>query len=125
MVRYYIESAVHDSVLDSPRIEGSSEFRIFNNIVLPMIIPAIAAMSLLIFTSTWNNYLVPMLIIDASKESLITLPLLVSMSKGCYSGHNSFVLVVPLLSFIPIFILYLFFSKFFIKGIIIGSIKEL
>jgi len=121
-VRYYIESAVSDCVMDSARIAGFSEFRIFNSIILPMITPAIFTMSLLTFSSNWNSFLIPVMIID-NNEALVTLPVLVLWSNGVYAGDNSFVFITALVTLIPILVLYLFFSKFFIKGIVMGSLK--
>jgi multiple sugar transport system permease protein len=121
-VRYYIQQTVPDSVMESARIDGCGEFKIFNRIVIPMIIPSIATMSIFTFITSWNSYLLPLLILGS--ESKYTMPLWTALSKGTYQNDYGAVNVCIALSMLPIMIVFLFCSKYIIGGLTAGAVKE-
>jgi len=121
-VRYYIQSAVSDSVMESARMDGCGEFRMFNSIILPMIVPSLATMSIFTFISSWNSYLVPLFLL--STESKFTVPLMTALSKGVYQNDYGAVYVCIAMSMLPIMIAFSFFSKYIIGGLTAGAVKE-
>ncbi len=121
-VRYYIQSAVSDSIMESARMDGCGEFKIFNRIILPMIIPSIATMSIFTFITSWNSYLLPLLIL--STDSKYTVPLWTALSKGTYQNDYGAVYVCIAISIIPVMVVFAFCSKYIIGGLTAGAVKE-
>lgn len=121
-IKMYIGSYVPDSLIEAARIDGCSEFKIFNKIVLPIITPAVATMSIFTFIGTWNSYLIPLLVLN--DESKYTVPIMTALAKGVYQTDFGAVNVCVALSMIPIMIVFLFCLKYIIGGLTIGAVKE-
>ncbi len=75
-MKQYMESALPLSLIEAARIDGSGEFHTFNQIVLPLMKPAIAVQAIFTFVSSWNNYFTPALILHDDKKK--TLPILIA-----------------------------------------------
>jgi multiple sugar transport system permease protein len=121
-VKLYIETAVPDSIIESARIDGCGEYKIFNKIVIPMIMPSIATMSIFTFISTWNNFLTPLIVLYDEKK--YTVPLMTAMAKGVYRTDFGAVYVTIALAVVPIMIVFAFCSKYIIGGLAAGAVKE-
>lgn len=123
-LRQYILSVMPRSVLEAPRIDGASELKIFHRIALPIMSPGIATMAIGAFIGSWNNYLLPMMIINTPEKR--TLPVMVaelSAVRDITTNLGATYLVVAI-SVVPIMIAFCFFSKYIISGISAGSVKE-
>lgn len=121
-VKLYMDSSVPDSLIESARIDGCSEFGIFNKIVLPIAIPSIATMSMFTFISSWNNLIIPSIVLYDEKN--YTLPLFTVMAKGVYRTDFGAVYASIAISIVPIMIAFAFCSKYIIGGITAGAVKE-
>ncbi|MFP4697940.1 MAG: carbohydrate ABC transporter permease [Eubacteriales bacterium] len=121
-VKLYIDATVPDSILESARIDGSSEFRIFNQIVLPMIKPSIATMSIFTFFTSWNAFIQPLIVFDDKKVK--TIPLLVEEAVGYYNNDFASAYFIIALSMVPVMFVFAFASKYIIGGITAGAVKE-
>lgn len=73
----YLESSLPLSLVEAARIDGSRDFRTFNQIVLPIMKPAMAVQAIFTFVGSWNNYFVPALVIQ-SKDKM-TVPILIAL----------------------------------------------
>lgn len=122
-MKQYIESVLPLEVVEAARVDGSNEFRTFNLISLPMIKPAIAVQMIFSFVTSWNNYFIPALIIDKAEKK--TVPIMIAQLRSAdYSKFDmGKVYMFILLSIIPVIIVYIFLSKFIIKGVTLGSVK--
>lgn len=120
-MKLYIDSSVPDSLMESARIDGCGEFKIFNRIVMPIITPALATMSIFTFISSWNNYLTPLIVLN--DEDKYTVPILTAMAKGTYQTDFGAVYMCIALSIVPIIIVFLFCSKYIIGGVTVGAVK--
>lgn len=109
---------------DAARIDGCSFFRIYIQIILPLMLPIITVIALLTFRGSWNNYLMPM-IVTSGKPNLMTLPVaVVSLkSSGGMATMWSVILAAANISLIPIIIVYIICNKQFINGLTAGGIK--
>ena len=120
----YLESSLPLALVEAARIDGSGEFRTFNQIVLPIMKPAMAVQALFTFVGSWNNYFVPALIIQ-SKDKM-TVPILVATLRG--ADYMNFdmgkIYMMITVAIVPIIIAYLLLSKFIIAGITLGGVKE-
>lgn len=117
----YIVSAIPDSVIESARIDGASEFIIFWKIVLPLCRPLVGALAVLSFTWRWNDFLWPLIVVGSPKLYTVQLAL------GFYAGEHivqwGYLLAMTVLSMIPVFLVFIALQKYFVKGIALGAIK--
>lgn len=103
-------------LLYSARLDGASEFRIFNQIVLPILKPAIATQAIFGFASSWNDAGLPMILLTDSKK--YTLP--IAVMQGRVAGEAT---IVVLVSTIPLLAVFLFLSRYIVEGIELGGVK--
>jgi len=116
-----IEQSISTSLLEAGRVEGCSEFRIFNRLVLPCITPGIATICIFNFVSCWNNYLGPLIIMTNNDK--FTLPVMIAIIKGLYQSNYGAMYIAIAISIIPIIIVYLLLSKYIINGLTVGAEK--
>jgi len=122
-IRQYMSSVLSMELIDAARIDGAGEYRIFNTIILPVIIPALAAQAIFTFVGSWNNYLTPAVII--SSQNKFTLPMLIFALRGdIYRTEYGGIYLGIAISLVPIIIFYALMSRFIISGITMGGIKE-
>ena len=104
-------------------IDGSSEFRTFNSIVLIVSVPALATLAIGTFVGSWNNYLMPFLLL--STEEKYTMPMLVQMLKtNVYATNLGAIYTGLFITILPLLVVYLFLSKYIVQGIQLGGVKE-
>ncbi len=122
-MKQYMDSTLPLSLIEAARIDGSGEFKTFNNIVLPLMKPAIAVQAIFTFVSSWNNYFTPALILH--EENKKTLPILIAQlrSADCLKFDMGQVYVMIAFSIFPIIIVYLILSKHIVAGVALGSVK--
>lgn len=120
-MRQYI-SSVPDDMIEAARIDGCSEFRIYWQIVLPVIKPALGALSILLFLHGWMAYLWPLVMTNSDR--MLTVPVGIatmynSMDRTLYGS----MLAAAAISTAPILIVFLLAQKAFIAGLTIGATK--
>ena len=102
-------------------IDGADRFRIYYQIVIPLIRPALATVAIYNLVPIWNDLWFPLIFI--TKESQKTVLLAVTRLQGQYSTDWPKVLTILALSALPVITLYLAFSKQFVKGLTAGAVK--
>ncbi|MDQ0876934.1 multiple sugar transport system permease protein [Paenibacillus sp. V4I3] len=112
---------IPDPLIEAARMDGASYLRVFVSIILPLSKPALATLAIFAFMASWNNFLWP-LIITSDKE-LMTLPIGLSKLQGRWATEWNILMAGNVISFIPIFIVFLFASKYFIKGMTMSGVK--
>jgi putative aldouronate transport system permease protein len=127
LMKNYMGS-IPDSLLESARIDGCTELGILWKIVIPVSVPIIAAVTLFYTVAHWNTYYqVVMFINDSRKYTLqVLLRQLIFESESAVSSVsalNNFKMAVMIMTMLPVLILYPFIQKYFISGIMLGSIK--
>ncbi|MBQ6334778.1 MAG: carbohydrate ABC transporter permease [Erysipelotrichaceae bacterium] len=122
-MKQYLESVLPLEMVEAARIDGSNEFRIFNEIVLPIMKPAVAVQMIFSFVSSWNNYFMPSLLL--TKEKYKTVPIMIANLRSAdYSKFDQGkVFMFILLAILPVMIVYTILSKSIIKGVTSGSVK--
>lgn len=120
-IKGYTDGAISRSLIEAARIDGCSEFKIFNRIVLPLIFPSVATMSIFTFIQTWNNFLIPLILLfDPTK---FTLPIMVMLARGTYQTEYGAVFAGVAISIVPIMIAFIFLSKKIVGGLTVGGVK--
>lgn len=122
-MKQYMDSNLPKELLESARIDGAGEFRIFNTIVIPIMKPAIAVQAIFAFVSSWNNYFIPALILH--KDNMKTLPILIAQLRGADWLKFDMGQVYAMIAFsiLPVIIVYLILSKQIVGGVTAGSVK--
>lgn len=122
-MKQYMESALPIEIVEAARIDGSGEFRTFNQIVMPIMKPALAVQGIFTFVTAWNNYFIPALIISSKEKK--TLPILVAQLRNAdflkFDMGQVYILIT--IAILPVVFVYLFLSKFIIRGVAVGSVK--
>ncbi|MFC0234761.1 MULTISPECIES: carbohydrate ABC transporter permease [Fictibacillus] len=122
-LRQYILTTLHPSLIEAARIDGASEFKIFHTIAIPIMMPAIATMSIFTFIGSWNNYIMPLVVLFSPEK--FTLPVLMGFLKGSQVAQNLGSMYLGIaISVVPIMVAFLFLSKYIVNSISAGSIKE-
>lgn len=121
LMRQFIVT-IPSELLDAARIDGCSEFGIYYRIVLPIIKPALGALTIYSFLSSWNGYLWPLIVLR--DEAKYTLPIGLANLIGIYRQDYGMLMAGTLLSLLPIVILFLAMQREFVQGITLGSVKE-
>ncbi len=123
-LKQYAESTVPRALLESARIMGANEFRIFNSIVLPIMGPAVSTMGIMGFIGNWNNYLLPMILISTPDK--MTLPVMMATLRAStdINKNQGAIYLAVAISVVPILLVFAFFSKYIISSVTAGAVKE-
>lgn len=121
LARQYI-LAVPSELLEAARIDGAGELSIFLRIVLPILKPALAVMSILTFNAGWNEYLWPLIVIN--DQALFVLNLALPALRGPYGNEYGTVLAGATLATVPVVAVFVFMQRQFIEGIMAGALKS-
>ncbi len=123
MTKNYFDS-IPDELLESARIDGASSFGIWYEFMLPLGKPIIANVMVLTFIYTWNDYLVPLLVLRSEENYTVTLAAQYFMSSTYQSPEDvARIYAVMMLLTLPSILVYLFSQKFLVSGITAGSVK--
>jgi multiple sugar transport system permease protein len=115
-MRLYLESSFSMEMVYSARIDGAGEFRIFNQIVLPIMKPAIATQAIFAVTSTWYETGLPSVILLQEKKQ--TLPIVMILNTAM--GERTIPIFV---STVPVVIVFLLLARHIVEGVQLGSVK--
>jgi multiple sugar transport system permease protein len=122
-LKQYVEQSLPKSLVEAARIDGAGEFMIFNKISLPIMLPAIATMSIFNFVGSWNNYISPLVLLFTREK--YPLPVLISIVRGsAYRTNYGAMYLAIAISVVPILIAFSVLSKYIINGLTIGAVKE-
>ena len=117
----YAESSVPNELLEAARIDGASEPRIFFTIVLRLLSPAMVTIFLFIFVSTWNNFLLPLMMISSAELKPVTLGLYGMMSY--FAPDKGAIMLGALLGVVPLIILFFTLQRYWRSGLAAGAVK--
>jgi multiple sugar transport system permease protein len=130
LMRVYVASAVPDELLDAARIDGAGEFRVFMQVALPLLRPAVVTVLLLSIVATWNNYFLPLAMLSTSSRYPITVGIglwsqQASSNNPGVAGQSlwSLIMVGSLVSIIPLIIAFVSLQKYWQGGLSLGSLK--
>lgn len=122
-IKQYVEQSLPKSLIEAARIDGASEFAIFNRIALPIMVPAIATQSIFNFVGSWNNYISPLVLLFS--EEKYPLPVLISIIRGtAYRTNFGAMYLIIAISVVPVLIAFALLSKRIIAGLTVGAVKE-
>ena len=120
LMRQFIEG-IPSELMDAGRIDGASEFRIYWNIILPQLGPALATMGIFTFMGTWNDYLWPLIVITTHERR--TLPLLLTWYNSQHSTRYDLTMAASILVLLPILVVYVIFQRWIVRGVALTGFK--
>src|SRR5262249_331887 len=112
---------VPNDLIEAGRIDGCGEFRIYLNLIMPLVRPMTGAFCLVTFLGTWNSFLAPNIFLQTQRK--LTLPVVLNQFIGQYAQHYGIFLAGTLLAIIPPAILFFSLQKEFISGLASGAVK--
>ena len=124
-MRQYMLSSFPLDIIEAARIDGSSEFRTFLTISIPMMKPAFAVQAIFAFIQKWNDYYNQSLVLVSNNPNQLTMPMMVQKVLAIDRTPDSGAKYAAIfLSIIPVVVVYLVLSKFIIGGVAAGGVKE-
>lgn len=121
LFRQSMLNSLPTELLESARIDGAGEIRIFFQIVLPIVRPMMSAYLIIMFIATWNNFITPQIVLQSPERH----PLAVAIFglKGLYGGEYNLMAAGTLASIAPVMLLFLLLQREFISGLTSGAVK--
>ena len=108
-------------LFDAAQVEGVKEWQIFTRVALPMAKPTMAALAIILFLASWNNYLWPLLI--SNQKDMMTAPValgtLIGVNRVAWGG----IMAGAVLMTAPMLLVFIFLQRFFMSGITAGAVK--
>ncbi|WP_151734700.1 carbohydrate ABC transporter permease ['Paenibacillus yunnanensis' Narsing Rao et al. 2020] len=122
-MRQYIASAVPTELIEAGRIDGGGHFRIFWNIAVPVITPAMATLGILNFMTVWNDFFWPLVVLKNKEHYTIQIALqqLFTQRDGLDYGM---IMSATFTATLPLLVVFLLFSRWVIAGLTSGAIKS-
>jgi multiple sugar transport system permease protein len=128
LMQVYIKDAVPEELLEAARIDGAGEFRTFIQVAFPLMRPAFVTVLLLSIVGTWNNYFLPLAMLQNTQLYPITVG--IGLWEGQASANNGgghslwgLIIVGALVSVIPLIVAFLSLQKYWQGGLSIGAVK--
>lgn len=140
VAKAFFEQTIPDQLVEAAKIDGASDFYLFIRIVLPLSLPIIAVMALFHAVAVWNQYLNALIYLRDDtlfplqlvlRQILVINEIAATSSTGVSQSFGDQLKAAALIKYaviivsaLPLLIVYPFLQRFFVKGVLIGSVKE-
>ncbi len=112
---------IPNEIMEAARVDGAGYAQVFWSIVMPLTRPIAAAIIVLTLITSWNSYLLPMLMLTEASKQVVTL--LPSFFTSQYTNDQTGVLAAAVMTAVPEVLVYLVFQKYFERGLAAGALK--
>ena len=112
---------IPNEIMEAARVDGANYAQVFWSIVMPLTRPIAAAIIVLTLITSWNSYLLPMLMLTEQSKQVVTL--LPSFFTSQYTNDQTGVLAAAVMTAVPEVLVYLAFQKYFERGLAAGALK--
>ncbi len=126
LMRVFIEQSIPNELLESARMDGAGELRIVSSVVLPLVSPGFATAFLFAFVAAWNNYFLPLVMLNNPKLFTLTLGLASWNGRAGVPGAEllyTVVIIGALVSTLPLIVAFLFLQRYWRSGLTMRSVK--
>lgn len=120
LLRQFMQT-IPEELEHAARIDGCSDFGVYWRIILPLSAPALATLSIVVFTSQWNNLVWPLVVLN--DKDLYTLPLGLALLRSEFQVNYGITSASAFLSVVPLVIVFLFLQRYFLEGLTVGAVK--
>jgi multiple sugar transport system permease protein len=121
LMRQYITSSIPKELVEAARCDGCSEFRIYWNVVAPLLGPAMGTLGLITFIGSWNNFIAPLIVMR--DMNMYTIPLALRSMQDPQNTPWGAVMLGSAVAVLPLMILFVFSSRRLIAGLTAGALK--
>lgn len=121
LIRQYALS-IPQSMLDAARIDGAGEFRIYWSLVIPACRPVLITLAIFTFMGTWNDFMWPLIVL--TDADMYTLPVALANLVGEHAQDTELMMAGAVLAVLPVLLLFMALQRYYIAGIMSGSVKE-
>ncbi|MFB7084908.1 carbohydrate ABC transporter permease [Streptomyces sp. NPDC056296] len=123
--RIFAAASVPDEVMEAARMDGASEFRIFRTVALRLMAPALVTVFLFQFVVIWNNFLLPLIMLQDERLYPVTLGLFTWQSQTSRMPElQTLTIVGALISVVPIVLTFLLLQRYWRAGLAAGAVKS-
>ena len=124
LMRVYAAASLPDEMLEAARLDGAGETRIFGLLALPTMLPGLVTAFLLQFVASWNNFLLPYVMLADDRKYPMTVGLFTMLNQGANQpALFSLVITGSLLAVLPLIALFLFLQRFWSIDLVSGAVK--
>jgi multiple sugar transport system permease protein len=127
LMRVYAADAVDNALIEAARVDGVGELRIFFTVALRLLLPGSITVLLFSLVATWNNYFLPLIMLNSADKFPLTVGLALWQSTAAAGGGAqalfSIVITGSLLSIIPLVVAFLFLQRYWQSGLATGGVK--
>ena len=120
LVRQYARS-IPDALIEAARIDGAGELRIFFQIVLPMLKPVLATLAVFTFMGAWNDFMWPLIVLTDQQH--YTLPVAIASLSREHVMDVELMMAGAVVTVLPVLLLFLLLQRYYIQGLLMGSVK--
>ncbi len=120
LMKQFFET-VPDALIDAARIDGLSEFRIFWEVALPLVTPALSALAIFTFLGSWTAFLWPLIVTNSSSN--YTVPVGLASFSGEFSTEWNMIMTGAAVATIPTLVVFILLQKYIIRGVILSGVK--
>lgn len=120
LVRQYARG-VPDELLEAARIDGAGEWRIFVQIVLPLLKPIMVTLTVFTFLAAWNDFMWPLIVLTGQEH--YTLPLALASLAREHSEDSELMMAGSVVTVLPVIVLFLAMQRYYLEGLLLGSVK--
>jgi len=121
MMRQYIAATVPGELIDAARLDGCSEFRVYWNVVLPLLGPALGTLGLITFIASWNNFLAPLVLLHSSRN--YTVPLALRALQSPNNTEWGALMMGTAIAMVPLLIMFFLSARRLVAGLTSGAVK--
>ncbi|MEM6312975.1 MAG: carbohydrate ABC transporter permease [Planctomycetota bacterium] len=121
LFRQAMINGVPNEMLESSRIDGCGEIRMFFEMVLPLVRPMVGAFLLITFLATWNNFIGPQIVLQTPEK--FPLSVAINQLRGIYGIDYGLIMAGTLVAILPVLVLFLMLQREFIAGLTAGAVK--
>lgn len=114
--------SIPDSFIEAARIDGSSDFRIYWSVILPLCKPILITLAIFTFMGTWNDFLWPLIVL--TDDSMYTLPVALANLTGEHVQDTELMMAGAVITVLPVMIIFIALQKYYISGIMAAGLKE-
>ena len=120
LMKQFFES-VPDALIDAGRIDGLSEFRIFWEIALPLVTPALSALAIFTFLGNWTAFLWPLIVTNSADN--FTVPVGLAAFAGEFATEWNMIMTGAAVATLPVLVVFMLLQKYIIRGVILSGVK--
>ena len=120
LVRQYARG-IPDELLEAARIDGAGEWRIFAQIVLPLLKPIIVTLAIFSFLAAWNDFMWPLIVLTGQEH--YTLPIGLASLAREHAQDSELMMAGSVVTVLPVLLLFLALQRYYLQGLLLGSVK--